>query len=121
MESVLPDGVSFRHETVEVTMRQLLVVATITLVFICSASAQPSRCKLGETITLEGEIIIPPVIDGGEWFWPGKFAQIPCQVATLRGKGALPDECRVGKRMTLTGRVTEDGILTLQVERIRCY
>jgi len=72
-------------------------------------------------VTLEGEIIIPPVADGGEWFWPGKFAKQPCQVTTLRGKGALPKECVVGKRMTLTGRVAEAGILTLEVSSIRCY
>lgn len=78
-------------------------------------------CKAGETVTLEGEIIIPPVMDGDEWFWPGKFAHQPCQVATLRGKGALPPDCRVGKRMALTGRVVDYGILTLQVARIACF
>lgn len=72
-------------------------------------------------VTLHGEVIIPPVFDGGEWFWPGKFAQLPCQVMTLRGKGALPKECTVGKRMTLTGRVIEDGVLILEAKTIRCY
>lgn len=80
-----------------------------------------AACKAGEIVTLEGEIIIPPVFDGGEWFWSGKFARQPCEVTTLRGKGALPPACRVGKRMTLSGRVIADGILTLHVEHIRCY
>lgn len=87
----------------------------------CSASAQQARCTAGDTVTLEGEIIIPPVVDGGEWFWPGKFAEKPCRVTTLRGKGALPAECRVGKRMSLTGRVLENGILTLHVTKLNCY
>jgi hypothetical protein len=89
--------------------------------FLLAPSANAAPCKAGATVTLEGEIIIPPVIDGGEWFWPGKFAQSPCQVATLRGKGVLSAECRVGKRMILTGRVLEEGILTLFVTNIRCY
>lgn len=89
--------------------------------FCSSAAAQAAPCKPSESITLEGEIIIPPVFDGGEWFWPGKFAGKPCQVTTLRGKGTLPPECVVGKRMTLTGRVVENGILTLQVAAIRCF
>lgn len=98
--------------------------AILALSFVCGLAplgANAAPCKAGEIVTLEGEIIIPPVVDGGEWFWPGKFAQLPCRVTTLRGQGALPAECRVGKRMTLTGRVAEAGILTLHVERIRCY
>jgi hypothetical protein len=87
----------------------------------CTAPAAAAPCKASEIVTLEGEIIIPPVFDGGEWFWPGKFASSPCQVTTLKGKGALPAECKVGKRMTLTGRVREEGILTLDVTNIRCY
>jgi hypothetical protein len=75
----------------------------------------------GEVVTLEGEIIIPPVIDGGEWFWPGKFAQVPCRVTTLRGVGALPSGCVPGKRMALTGLVTDNGVLMLSVTSIRCY
>lgn len=96
----------------------------LALTLVCGLApfgANAAPCKAGEIVTLEGEIIIPPVADGGEWFWPGKFAQMPCRVTTLRGQGALPAECRVGKRMTLTGRVAEAGILTLHVERIRCY
>ena len=97
-------------------------VALLALAFVfLSSAAHAAPCKAGETVTLEGEIIIPPVIDSGEWFWPGKFARKPCQVTTLRGKGALPLECVVGKRMTLTGRVVEDGIMTLQVNSISCY
>lgn len=84
-------------------------------------AAHSASCRAGEVVTLEGEIIIPPVLDGGEWFWPGKFAQQPCRVTTLRGKGALPAECAVGKRMTLTGHVTDNGVLTLNVTSIRCY
>lgn len=101
-------------------MRYLLATA-IFFALIWNAQAQQPRCKAGTAVTLEGEIIIPPVFDGGEWFWPGKFARVPCEVTTLRGKGALPEDCRVGKRMTISGRVIEDGILTLQVERISCY
>lgn len=91
------------------------------LILVSCAAAEAAPCKAGTEITLEGEIIIPPVIDGGEWFWPGKIAGKPCQVTTLRGKGKLPPECVPGKSMTLTGRVTDDGILTLQVGTIRCF
>lgn len=72
-------------------------------------------------VTLEGEVIIPPVVDDGEWFWPGKFARQPCQVTTLRGKGSLPKECVVGKRMVLKGMVRDAGVLSLHVTDIRCY
>lgn len=89
--------------------------------FFLMEPAYAASCKAGDTVTLEGEIIIPPVIDGGEWFWPGKFAERPCRVTTLRGKGALPAECRVGKRMALTGRVVNDGILSLHVSQLRCF
>jgi hypothetical protein len=101
-------------------MRRLFLLAIMQL-FLWTNASEAAPCKAGETVTLEGEIIIPPVVDGGEWFWPGKFAQTPCQVTTLKGKGALPAECKVGKRMTLTGRVLEEGILTLDVTNIRCY
>jgi hypothetical protein len=80
-----------------------------------------ARCKAGERVTLNGEIIIPPVFDGEDWFWPGKFAHQPCEVMTLRGKGKLPSECVVGKRMSLTGRVVEDGVAILEVSSIRCF
>lgn len=83
--------------------------------------ASRARCPSGAPVTLEGEIIIPPVIDGGEWFWPGKFAASPCEVTTLRGKGELPPACKVGKRMAVTGNVAEEGVLTLFVTEIRCY
>lgn len=83
--------------------------------------AHAARCIPGASVTLEGEIIIPPVIDSGEWFWPGKFAASPCEVATLRGKGDLPADCKVGKRMAVTGRVAEEGVLMLFVTAIRCY
>ncbi len=53
--------------------------------------------------------------------WPGKFAAQPCQVMTLRGKGRLPAACVVGKRMTLKGRVVEDGVLILDVTELRCF
>ncbi len=99
-------------------MRVLLVA--ITFIVLASSPARTAPCKTGETVTLEGEIIIPPVFDGGEWFWPGKFANQPCQVTTLRGKGALPPECVVGKRMSLTGRVADHGILTLEVSALSC-
>lgn len=89
--------------------------------FAFAGTAEAASCKANEIVTLEGEIIIPPVFDGGEWFWPGKFAQSPCQVTTLRGKGTLTGECVVGKRMALTGKVTADGILTLEVSSIRCF
>ena len=91
------------------------------LLFLWAGAAEAASCKAGETVTLEGEIIIPPVFDAGEWFWPGKFANKPCQVTTLRGKGDLPEECVVGKRMTLTGRVIEDGILILDAAEVRCF
>lgn len=98
------------------------ILASIVLLFLLPVQpAEASACKAGETITLEGEIIILPVFDAGEWFWPGKFARVPCQVTTLRGKGELPGDCKVGKRMTLTGRVVEEGILTLHVTELRCY
>jgi hypothetical protein len=95
--------------------------ALFAIFLFVPARADAAFCKTGETVTLEGEIIIPPVIDGGEWFWPGKFAKRPCQVTTLRGKGTLPKECAVGKRMSLTGRVLDAGIVTLEVASIRCY
>lgn len=97
------------------------LVAGVAALFLCSANAEAAPCKAGEVVTLEGEIIIPPVRDGDEWFWPGKFAGQPCQVMTLRGKGKLPPSCTVGKRMTLTGRVIEDGVLILDVARVDCY
>ncbi len=56
------------------------------------------RCKAGERVTLNGEIIIPPVFDGEDWFWPGKFAHQPCEVMTLRGKGKLACGMRGGKK-----------------------
>ena len=93
-------------------------------ILLCGGIAGPSKaasCKTGETVTLESEIIIPPVFDGGEWFWPGKFASKPCQVTTLRGKGALPEECVVGKRMTLTGKVREDGVSILDITQMQCF
>jgi hypothetical protein len=90
------------------------------MLLLCVGAAQAAPCKAGDFVTLEGEIIIPPVMDGGEWFWPGKFASKPCQVMTLRGKGALPPGCVVGKRMTLTGRVLEDSVLILEVASLRC-
>ena len=93
----------------------------LALFLLTPASADAAPCNAGETVTLEGEIIIPPVIDGGEWFWPGKFASTPCQVTTLRGKGALPPECTVGKRMMLTGKVRAEGILSLEVAQVRCF
>ncbi len=100
-------------------LRAILSITALVLAFPSAAQAGP--CKAGATVTLEGEIIIPPVMDGGEWFWPGKFANKPCQVMTLRGKGALPPECVVGRRMTLTGRVVADSVLILEVENLRCY
>jgi hypothetical protein len=96
------------------------LLAGVLLLLLGSAGASAAPCKAGDTITLEGEIIIPPVMDGGEWFWPGKFAGKPCQVTTLRGKGALPPGCVVGKRMTLMGLVVEDGVLILEVASLRC-
>ena len=101
-------------------LRAVILLAFAQLAFSAGA-ASAAPCKIGATVTLHGEIIIPPVIDGGEWFWPGKFAGEPCQVMTLRGKGMLPPECAVGKRMTLTGRVIEDGVLILESHAIRCY
>lgn len=80
-----------------------------------------ARCKAGERVTLQGEIIIPPIVDGEDWFWPGKFAHQPCEVMTLRGKGKLPAECVVGKRMALSGRVVEDDVAILEVSAIRCF
>jgi len=100
-------------------MRAGILVALIFFLLPSPANAAP--CKTGETVTLEGEIIIPPVMDGVEWFWPGKFAGTPCQVMTLKGKGALPAECVVGRRMTLTGRVIEDGVLILEVANVSCF
>jgi hypothetical protein len=94
--------------------------AALSAFLLWNAEAYAAPCKAGDFVTLEGEIIIPPVMDGGEWFWPGKFAGKPCQVMTLRGKGALPPACVVGKRMTLTGRVVEDGVLILEVASLRC-
>ena len=100
-------------------MCKWILAAAIVLFSLQVADA--ASCKAGETVTLEGEIIIPPVMDGGEWFWPGKFAGEPCKVMTLKGKGALPAECLVGKRMTLTGRVIEDGVLILEVTKVSCF
>lgn len=97
------------------------LLATAFFILVSCAGAEAAPCKSGIGVTLAGEIIIPPVMDGGEWFWPGKFANKPCQVTTLRGKGKLPPECVPGKSMTLTGRVTDDGVLTLQVTTIRCF
>lgn len=97
------------------------LVAGIATLFLWSADAAAAPCKVGETVTLRGEVIIPPVVDGAEWFWPGKFAQTPCRVMTLRGEGALPSGCVPGKRMALTGLVTENGVLMLRVTSIRCY
>jgi hypothetical protein len=102
-------------------MRAGVFVAVLVFLFLTPQPVDAAACKAGETVTLQGEIIILPVFDAGEWFWSGKFAQTPCQVTTLRGKGALPPECVVGKRMTLTGRVREDGILILEVMHIRCF
>ncbi len=101
-------------------MRAGILAAILSLVLL-SQQAKAAPCKAGEIVTLEGEVIIPPVIDGGEWFWPGKFAQKPCQVMTLRGKGELPKECVTGKRMTLTGKVREDGVLILDVTQMKCF
>jgi hypothetical protein len=91
------------------------------LIALSPEAANAAPCKVDEQVTLEGEIIIPPVVDGEDWFWPGKFAHKPCEVMTLRGKGRLPAECMVGKRMSLTGRVVEDGIAILEVSAIHCY
>ena len=102
-------------------MRAGVFVAVLIFLFLLPQPARAAACKAGETVTLEGEIIIPPVVDGGEWFWPGKFAGVPCQVTTLKGKGALPAECVVGKRMTLTGRVRAEGILILDISNILCF
>jgi hypothetical protein len=102
-------------------MRAGILAATLLSLLLMTEPASAAPCKAGETLTLHGEIIIPPVIDDGEWFWPGKFAGEPCQVTTLKGKGALPPECVVGKRMTLTGRVIGDGILLFEVTNIRCF
>lgn len=102
-------------------MRAGILAIALAFLVLLPQQANAAACKIGETVTLEGEIIIPPVMDAGEWFWPGKFASQPCQVMTLRGKGALPPECVVGKRMTLTGRVLEDGVLILEVADIRCF
>jgi hypothetical protein len=93
----------------------------IVAIFLLPGAAEAAPCKSGETVTLEGEITIPPVFDGGEWFWPGKFANKPCQVTTLRGKGTLPPGCVVGKRMALTGRVIKNGILFLETKQLRCF
>ncbi len=100
-------------------MRKGILAAAVVL--LSEQHAAAASCKAGETVTLEGEIIIPPVMDRGEWFWPGKFAEVPCKVMTLKGKGALPAECVVGKRMTLTGRVIEDGVLILDVAKVSCF
>jgi hypothetical protein len=83
--------------------------------------AHAAPCAAGTNVTLHGEIVVAPVIDSGEWFLPGRFTREPCEVATLRGKGVLPPECVVGKRMTLTGRVIEDGVLMLEVNEMRCF
>lgn len=101
-------------------MRCPLVPLAIIL-SLAQTRAETASCKAGAAVTLEGEIIIPPVVDAGEWFWPGKFAQEPCRVMTLRGKGALPPECVPGKRMALAGNVTDNEVLTLNVTSIRCY
>jgi hypothetical protein len=102
-------------------MRTSYFFFAAALLLLSSGMANAAPCKTGMHVTLDGEIIIPPVIDGEEWFWPGKFAHQPCQVMTLRGRGKLPSECVVGKRMALTGRVVEDGILILDVAAIRCF
>lgn len=102
-------------------MRPALIASALVFFLSLSTSGVAAPCKPGASVTLEGEIIIPPVVDGEDWFWPGKFAGKPCQVITLRGKGALPPECVVGKRMALTGRVIEDGILFLEATHIRCF
>ncbi len=93
----------------------------LLLLLLSPQQARAAACKAGDIVTLEGEVIILPVFDGGEWFWSGKFARQPCEVTTLRGKGELPKECVVGKRMSLTGRVMDAGILTLAVTSVRCY
>jgi hypothetical protein len=99
-----------------------LVAAAAALAALCVHNhAQAAPWAAGANVTLQGEIIIPPVIEGNEWFWPGSFAREPCEVMTLRGKGALPPECVVGKRMTLKGRVIEDGVRILDVNEIRCF
>ena len=71
------------------TLHRAPIAAAFVLLLSWGTTANAAPCKAGATVTLEGEIIIPPVMDSGEWFWPGKFAQKPCQVTTLRGKGAL--------------------------------
>jgi len=91
------------------------------LIVLSPEAANGAPCKVDERVTLQGEIIIPPVFDGEDWFWPGKFAHQPCEVMTLRGKGKLPAECVVGKRMTLTGRVVKDSVAILEVSSIRCF
>jgi hypothetical protein len=101
-------------------MRGLIAGAFLAFA-LAPAPADAAKCKINTSVTLQGEIIIPPVIDGEDWFWPGKFAHQPCQVMTLRGKGRLPADCVVGKRMSLTGRVIEDGVLILDVAAIRCF
>ncbi len=99
------------------------LIAGILAALPCFAAARASaaKCQVNATVTLSGEIIIPPIVDGEDWFWPGKFAHQPCEVMTLRGKGKLPAECVVGKRMSLTGRVIEDGVSILEVADIRCF
>ncbi len=102
-------------------MKCVALVSAAAALLLSAGYAAAAPCNTGSLVTLEGEIIIPPVRDGDEWFWPGKFAQSPCQVMTLRGKGPLPAACVVGKRMRLTGRVVEDGVRILSVTTIRCY
>ncbi len=102
-------------------MRTGYFMFAVALIALPPDAANAAPCKIDAQVTLEGEIIIPPVIDGEDWFWPGKFAHQPCEVMTLRGKGKLPAECMVGKRMALSGRVVEDGVAILEVSAIRCF
>lgn len=123
MEGVLSPGISLRSGIAEVggTVHASYFVFGALLMTLSLDAANAAPCKVGDRVTLIGEIIIPPVFDGEDWFWPGKFAYRPCEVMTLRGKGRLPAECVVGKRMTLTGRVVEDGVIILEVSSIRCF
>jgi hypothetical protein len=97
-----------------------LILAFLILLSCGATLAAAQQCTVGEEVTLEGEIITPPIIDAGYWFMPGKPATKPCEVVTLRGKGDLPEECVVGKRMSLTGKVVNDGIIVLETSEIKC-
>lgn len=101
-------------------MRAALSAALFASFCGFAAPSAAAPCVPGEEVRLTGEIIIPPVIDGDEWFLPGDFTK-PCDVRTIRGKGKLPAECVVGKRMTVSGRVVRDGVLILEAAHIHCF